>query len=290
VQVTQPDLKQTSSNELAGALDRLQDALILNGENGLLLAEAQAVVDAADAVGIDSLIRLLRNDYWLVRSKACESLGDRNYMPASSELARLLGDENTTVRSRAREALEEIHDYKLSEGDCAKLYTSVTGNVLPMEQDRRLFISYSRKDSGFASRLVDDLRRAHVTVWIDSVVIANDDASEGEVIDAVAPGIRSSEFLVTVLSQHSAASAWVDREMRIARLFQRYRNPITVVAAMLDSTNLPTVLQGYQPLVALDFSSGGSYESSLGRLIGLADSAKTGGAPVNDPSNSTAQV
>jgi hypothetical protein len=122
--------------------------------------------------------------------------------------------------------LRNFTAYRLSEADCATLYTSVTGKELPKRERRRFFISYSHKDTLFTERLVHDLKDSNlIDIWIDTSVIGKDGASEAEVIDAVGPGIRSCELLLLALSENSVQSSWVEREVGIANLFRGYRNP-----------------------------------------------------------------
>jgi hypothetical protein len=254
------------------ALKSLDSALeISNGHNVLLLAEAQAVIDAAAALGIGRVIGLLHHRYWLVRSMACEEIGDQEYMPATSRLALLLQDDNATVRSRAREAIEAIHGYRLSEDHCAQLFDSVTRTDAPTvggaSPPPRIFISYSRKDSTFAQKLIKDLKRADIRIWIDILEIGNDSATEGEIIDAIEPGIRGSDYLALILSSRANESYWVERELRIARLYQVHRNPIVVMALTIDSTAVPDALTSYSPLVRIDFSDPQLYGSSVSQII-----------------------
>jgi hypothetical protein len=51
--------------------------------------------------------------------------------------------------------LRNFTAYRLSEADCAMLYTSVTGKELPKRERRRFFISYSHKDTLFTERLIE---------------------------------------------------------------------------------------------------------------------------------------
>ena len=114
--------------QLDQAIRELENALKAPGASEtLLLAEAQSVMDAAVNVGISAVISLLEHPYWLIRSMACESIMDADYMPASSKLVLRMLDENPSVRTRAREALESIHQRQFSPHDEAQLIESILG-------------------------------------------------------------------------------------------------------------------------------------------------------------------
>jgi hypothetical protein len=263
----------TASNRLDRALQ-----LVEEGQEALLLAEAQAVVDAAADLGVARVIGLLHHRYWLVRSMACESIEDLNFMPACSELALLLRDEHPTVRSRAREAIESIHDYRLSDEACGQLFESVTRRDAGIAQGAlpppRVFVSYSRKDAAFADLLLENLRQANVRAWIDTVEIADDYATEGKLIGPIEAGIRGSDYLALILSSQSNRSYWVERELRIARLHQSRRNPITVMALVMDFAETPAALANYSPLFRFDFSEPQLFDSSIRQLIDRVQSSR----------------
>jgi len=235
----------------------------------LLLAETQAVIDTATELGTQVLLEQLHHPYWLVRSMACETIGDQNYMPGCSTMAFLLKDEHPAVRVRAREAIEQIHNCRLSDEDCEQLFRSVVTPEVSLDKyprAPRIFISYSRKDSGFADRFVKDLKAANVSVWIDVDSIADEDASEAQIVGVIEPGIRGSDYLALVLSAHSHESWWVERELRIARIHQNVRNPIAVCALLIDRTDLPDALRNYAPLLRFNCSDPRGYQSSVRAL------------------------
>ena len=173
------------------------------------------------------------------------------------------------MRSRAREAIEKIHDSRLSDEDCEELFKSVAKPEVPHQKyprEPRIFISYSRRNAVFADWLVGELKAANVRVWLDRLDIADEDATEAQLIDAIEPGIRGSDYLALIFV-HSNDAWWVQRELRIARLYQHVRNPTTVFALSVDGTDLTDVLEYYSPLVRFDFSDPRDYGTPFRALL-----------------------
>jgi hypothetical protein len=252
----------------------LDGRLARDGFEDVHLAEAQAFVDAASALGGDHQLGLLEHPYWLVRAMTCEALGDSGNLSVSSRLALLLRDQHKTVRSRAREALETLHDRRLSDDFCETLIDVVTKRASPparTEFDRRAFVSYSRRDSKFVDRLIADLKAVPVPVWLDLLEIGDDNPTQSQLVHLLESGVRGSNHLLLVLSDRSNQSYWVERELRFAVQFETTSNPIHVVVIDLSGT-LPSLLAAYAPLTRVDFSSPDSYSASFEELAAaLAD-------------------
>jgi hypothetical protein len=245
------------------AIKHLDLALSSSDEKILALSETQQVIDAAAALGVEALCDVLNHRYFLARSMACEALGDMDALSASSRLVRLLGDEDRSVRTRAREALEEIHNKRLSEEQCAELYKSVTGETLSVSRTCKIFVSYTHRDASLVNKVVNDLEvRSIKDIWLDTNIIDNEAASEAEIIDAVGPAVRSCTFFVTFISENSTKSNWVEREAGIVNLFRRYANPIIMVAVIIDPISLLTSIN-YEPAVMVDFSNPKLYDLSI---------------------------
>jgi len=74
------------------------------------------------------------------------------------------------------------------------------------------FISYSRKDEGFADRLYADLRQKNIRCWRDK-----EDLKIGEKLrQSINDAIRLHEKLIVVLSENSVNSIWVEDEVEMA--------------------------------------------------------------------------
>jgi len=85
-----------------------------------------------------------------------------------------------------------------------------------------VFLSYARRDDIFAQLLESRLREAHIRVWRDK-----DSLYPGEDWkQAIERGISESEAVLVVLSDNSAASAYVTVELTYAFRKKKYVIPI----------------------------------------------------------------
>lgn len=82
-----------------------------------------------------------------------------------------------------------------------------------------VFISYSKDDVAYVSRMVDELRRQGFDVWIDD---RNLHSSE-DWWQTIVLSIRSSAAMIVVLTPTSDTSDWVQREITLAL---KYDKPI----------------------------------------------------------------
>ncbi len=98
------------------------------------------------------------------------------------------------------------------------------------------FISYSSKDHAFAERLYADLQTKGVRCWF-----APEDLKWGERIRAgIDEAIRLHDKLLLILSKHSVASGWVEREVKTALARERKEKrtvlfPVRVDKAVFES-------------------------------------------------------
>lgn len=71
----------------------------------------------------------------------------------------------------------------------------------------KVFISHSSKDDWFVQRLVSDLEKAGIEVWVDDRITVGD-----EFIEEINQGLFDSDYVAVVLSPNSIESRWVKRE------------------------------------------------------------------------------
>ncbi len=76
----------------------------------------------------------------------------------------------------------------------------------------KVFISYSRKDLSFVEKIVADLKKSGLDIWHDVSSLGGGSRWRIEIENA----IRSSQFVIVVLSPDSIASEWVEREFLFA--------------------------------------------------------------------------
>jgi hypothetical protein len=118
----------------------------------------------------------------------------------------------------------------------------------------QIFISYSRKDIGFARKLAGDLEKAGYEVWWDLT-----DLRGGDDWPRVIPAaIESSQYVIVVLSPNSALSDWVEKEYTQALSLHKKIIPI-----MLARSRVPFALN---TINYIDFT-GEDYAASLNSLL-----------------------
>lgn len=88
----------------------------------------------------------------------------------------------------------------------------------------RVFISYARKNQGFAEQLADDLRAYQFPVWIDLREIQPGE----EWRRAITKGILQADGVVVCLSVHAVESEWVRREIFLATSLEKKVVPIMI--------------------------------------------------------------
>lgn len=93
------------------------------------------------------------------------------------------------------------------------------------------------KDNEFAMRLVDDLRKAGVDVWVDAA-----DVKHGNFIELIDAALAKCEWFVLVQTPNAIHSKAVRMETSTrlnAALQERIRNVIPVIAAPCEPEEVP---------------------------------------------------
>ncbi|MCX4738116.1 toll/interleukin-1 receptor domain-containing protein [Streptomyces antibioticus] len=126
----------------------------------------------------------------------------------------------------------------------------------------QVFVSYSSRDKEFVRRVVSDLERsdAEVSLWLDERELRVGQAigSEFEELEAT---IAQCVCLMVVVSQASAGSYWVEREIQIAKSVG-----VRVLPVLLE--DIPASwAPSFTGLAHVDFRRHREYRRSLHRLI-----------------------
>lgn len=87
-----------------------------------------------------------------------------------------------------------------------------------------VFVSYSRKDRPYVKQLVEHLRSAGITVWIDETL----QPGTPTWVRAVERAIDDCTAFVPVMTPNSSESAWVDREIDLAQELNKPILPLLV--------------------------------------------------------------
>lgn len=134
------------------------------------------------------------------------------------------------------------------------------------QSSKGAFISYSHADKEFVDRLVADLQRCDVNLWVDKRELKIGDS----LMRRIRKGIDNADYFLVIISEHSVKSEWVQRELDVAMNDEILTGRIKVLPLVLDDTDLPGFLKGK---VYADFSK--NYQIALQEVltaIGVQDS------------------
>ena len=127
------------------------------------------------------------------------------------------------------------------------------------DKDRRIaFLSHSSADKPFIRQLAADLTANGVDVWLDEQRIRVGDS----IPEKLAQGLAGSDFFLIAMSEHSAGSAWVQKELNNALVNEVQRRQVHILPLRLDDTPMPTIITDKK---YADFSK--SYKAGLDDLL-----------------------
>src|SRR5712692_9982699 len=103
----------------------------------------------------------------------------------------------------------------------------------------RVFISHSRQNRRRALRLTKAVLQLGVDVWYDKweILVGHNLA------DQIYAGIRSSEFMLVLLTKASVQSKWVKEELDYARSAELERGGTIVVPVLSEDCEIPAALK-----------------------------------------------
>lgn len=126
------------------------------------------------------------------------------------------------------------------------------------KQRRVAFLSHSSLDKPFIRQLAGDLIANGIDVWLDEQRIR-----VGESIpEKIAQGLADSDYFLIGLSQHSAASEWVKKELNNALVTEVQRRKVHILPLKLDDVQIPQIIRDKK---YADFSQ--SYKAGLEDLL-----------------------
>ena len=116
-----------------------------------------------------------------------------------------------------------------------------------------VFISYSHKDGEFVNKLVRRLKEEGISVWrdVDKLVV-------GDIQEQVFKAIQQQDVVITVLSENSVNSDWVEAELQSARKMEKNESRAIICPIALDnswkSKTDPIIKLQLSKKLVLDFS------------------------------------
>jgi hypothetical protein len=102
-----------------------------------------------------------------------------------------------------------------------------------------VFISHSSQDKPFVYRLVSELKKLDLNVWLDDLEIKVGDS----IVSKISDGLKNADYLVVVLSKASVASPWVRRELDSALMNEISGKGATVLPALIEDCDIPPLLR-----------------------------------------------
>lgn len=121
----------------------------------------------------------------------------------------------------------------------------------------RAFISHSSQDHAIVERLDADLRAAGIDPWSSFWEIRAGDS----IVQKINEGLRDCQAFLIVISKHSVASAWVNRELDAATL-QQIQGKATIIPVRLDDSPVPRLLE---PLKYVDLAR--DYSGAIREIV-----------------------
>ena len=125
-----------------------------------------------------------------------------------------------------------------------------------------IFISHASPDRAFALRLARSLQQLGHTVWVDAQQIQVGDS----IPQRVAKAIESTDYLIVVLSKHSAASSWSEQEWQAKYWDEVVCRQTFVLPVVLEDCVIPLFLR---PKRHADFRS--EYAVGVAQLAIMLD-------------------
>lgn len=123
-----------------------------------------------------------------------------------------------------------------------------------------LFISYTHSDKEFVQRLVSDLEKLQVPVWIDEKEHKLGDS----LIERIQEGIDTMDYLAIVLSPESVSSKWVNKELDIAMNQEIEGKRVKVLPLLYRKCEIPSFLKDK---IYANFTTEDNYYNGLGKII-----------------------
>ena len=134
----------------------------------------------------------------------------------------------------------------------------------------KLYISYSRRNTEFVTRLTDELQKHGIDFWIDTAQLKPGDNFQDRMLE----GLRGADAILVVLSRASVASEWVTHEVTTFALMEERR----IIPLLTEDCAIPTLLQELQ---YVDFRD--SFAKGFEELRQGLDLIEQGAEPIGRP-------
>jgi hypothetical protein len=121
------------------------------------------------------------------------------------------------------------------------------------------FISYAHEDAKFARDIAYGLQAADLDIDIDEVSLAGGDS----LVDWIAEATKRVEFVIALVSRHSASSNWCRYEVALAMTDELLGPGVKVIPVKVDDAEMPATLRNkvYRSIPSL------GVDSVIGELV-----------------------
>lgn len=116
--------------------------------------------------------------------------------------------------------------------------SEINDRVAGTYEPPKLFICHASEDKQFVDQLVHELDRRAMFAWYDKREIFVGDS----IVERINAALRSSDYLVAVLSPRSVVKPWVVREMSSSLMRQLSDNGIRVLPVLLEPCDVPSLI------------------------------------------------
>lgn len=123
-----------------------------------------------------------------------------------------------------------------------------------------IFLSHTKADKPFVRKLARDLDNHGVKYWLDEAEIKIGES----LIEKIRQGIDEVDYVAVILSPHSVASPWVQREVDVAMNQEIQGKRVKVLPITYQSCELPGFLLGK---LYADFTEESKYTEAFKRLV-----------------------
>ena len=130
----------------------------------------------------------------------------------------------------------KIHDQTLLEAEsfAAEIAARVEGAFEPPT----LFLCHASEDKSFVDRVALELDKRALFAWYDKREIFVGDS----IVEKVNDGLKTSDFLIAVLSPRSIGKPWVVREMSSTLMRQLDEKGIRILPLVMETCEIPPLL------------------------------------------------
>jgi TIR domain len=123
-----------------------------------------------------------------------------------------------------------------------------------------VFLSHTAADKPFVRKLARDLDNHGVKYWLDEAEIKVGES----LIEKIGQGLDEVDYVAVILSPHSVASPWVQREVDVAMNQEIHGRKVKVLPIMYRHCQLPGFLLGK---FYADFTEESKYTDAFKRLV-----------------------